>query len=62
MELKLILYPIPGSERPIAYASRTLSAAERNYAQMEKEELALMFGLNKFHQYPYGRTLLTDRS
>ena len=45
-------------ERPIAYASHTLSNSERNYVQMEKEALALLFGLCKFHQYLYGHTFI----
>ena len=54
-------YP-DGSERPIAYVSRTLLPSERTYAQIEKEALALVFGIQKFHQFIYGRkfTLLTD--
>lgn len=47
-----------GSERPISFASRTLSQAERNYSQLDKEALALVFAVKKFHQYVYGRTFI----
>lgn len=51
-----------GSERPIAFASRSLSPAETNYSQLDKEGLSLVFGVTKFHQYLYGMTfvLITD--
>ena len=42
-------------DRPVAYASRTLTPTERNYAQIKKEMLAVLFGLQKFHHYTYGR-------
>lgn len=38
-----------GSERPIAFASRTMSSSEQNYAPVEKEALSLVFGIKKFH-------------
>ncbi|XP_037931459.1 uncharacterized protein K02A2.6-like [Teleopsis dalmanni] len=51
-----------GSERPIAFASKTLNVHQVKYSQIEKEGLAIVFGIQKFHQYLYGRkfTLFTD--
>ena len=39
---------------PIAYASKSLTACQCNYAQIEKEMLAIVFGCTKFHDYIYG--------
>ena len=44
-----------GSERPVGFASRTLSKAETNYSHLDKEALAIIFGVKKYHQYLYGR-------
>lgn len=54
-------YP-DGSERPIQYASQTLNATQQNYAQVDKEAYAIIFGVKKFYQYLFGRKfiLVTD--
>ena len=46
----------------IAYTCRTLSQSEKNYVQVKKEALALVYSVIKFHQYLYGRmfALITD--
>ena len=48
-----------GSEHPVAFASRSLTKTERNYSQLEKEGLACVFGVIKFHSY-YPFDLITD--
>ena len=59
----VVIYKYPdGSERPIAYAFKILSDNERNYSQIEREALSIVFGIKKFHQHLYGHnfSLLTD--
>ena len=49
-------------QKAVCYASRALSTSERNYSQIEKEGLALVFAVKKFHKMLQGRkfTLYTD--
>ena len=48
--------------QPVAFASRTLSRTERQYAQIEKECLAIVFACDKFSQYIAGRDRTTVES
>ncbi|CAH2099183.1 unnamed protein product [Euphydryas editha] len=40
--------------KPIAYGSRAMTETEIQYSQIEKECLAILYGITKFHQYLYG--------
>ncbi len=44
-------------DKPIAYASLALTETEQCYVQIEKEMLAIVFGVERFHQYVYGREI-----
>ena len=46
--------------KPIAYASASLTNSQINYAQIEKEMFAILFGCIRFHQYIYGREVLVE--
>lgn len=58
-----VLYQVIGDvERPIAFASKTLTSAQRNYTVTERECLAVLFGIEKFRPYVEGTkfTVVTD--
>ena len=46
--------------KPIAYASKSLTASEKNYAQIELECLGILFGLKRYHHWVYGRKVLVE--
>ena len=48
--------------KPLEYASRALTLTEKRWAQIEKELLAVVFGLERFNQYTFGRavTIIND--
>lgn len=51
-----------GTERPIALVSHSLSTEEKNYAQIDRETLSLVWGVKWFNHYLHGNkfTLVTD--
>jgi len=46
--------------KPIAYGSRTLTSSEKHYANIERELLAIAWGVQKFHTYLYGRQVIVE--
>ena len=59
----VILHQLPdGSQKAIQHASKALTTAQQAYSQIEKEGLALVFAVQKFDRFLFGRrfTLLTD--
>src|SRR5277367_3572717 len=58
----VLSHVVKGEERPIFFASRTLTPAEHNYSQLDKEALAIIFAVKRFQQYLYCRKfeILTD--
>ncbi len=45
---------------PIEYASKSLSDAETRYSNIEREMLAVLYGLERFHYYAYGRNVTVE--
>ena len=46
---------------PVEYASRALTPSERNWAQIEKEALSVLYGIDRFDQYTYGRPVKVEK-
>ncbi|XP_055522952.1 uncharacterized protein K02A2.6-like [Wyeomyia smithii] len=49
-----------GTVRAICHVSRSLTAAESKYSQIEKEGLALIFAVTKFHRILFGRHFILE--
>ena len=49
-------YVMPdGDQKPVGFTSQMFTKAESNYSHLDKEALAIIFGVKKFRQYLYGR-------
>jgi len=46
--------------QPIAFASRALTTCEVGYAPIEKELLAVVYGMERFHHYTFGRKVVVN--
>ena len=44
----------------VAYASRSLTSSEKNYCQLERECLSIVFATERFNQYIYGQSFLVE--
>ena len=48
------------NNQPVAFASMTLTDTQKRYCQIEKETLAIQFGLEAFRQYVYGNCVTVE--
>lgn len=45
---------------PVAYASRKLKTSEEHYSTIEKEYLGIIWSVQKFHRYLYGKEFILE--
>ncbi|XP_052126586.1 uncharacterized protein K02A2.6-like [Frankliniella occidentalis] len=60
----ILCHKVGNTERPVAFASCALTPCQQNYAQIDREALGIMFAINKFHKFIWGRQfiLVTDNA
>ena len=56
----VLLQEHEGVKLPVSYASRKLSAREMGYSVIEKECLGIVWGIQKFESYLYGREFMLE--
>lgn len=54
----VLSHEIGNVEKPIMFASSILTSSERNYAQLHREGLAVVWSVKKFHKYIYGKKVI----
>lgn len=54
----IMSHEINGRDRPVLFASSSLSKAQQGYSQIHREALAIIFAVSKFHDYIYGHTFI----
>ena len=45
---------------PVVYTSRSLTPAEKQYSNIERELLAVVFAMERLHHYVYGYTVMVE--
>lgn len=54
----VLSHKINGKEHPVMFASCSLTQAQKNYAQLHREALAIIFAVKKFHKYIFGKKFI----
>lgn len=54
----ILSHIIDGVDRPIMFTSSTLTSAQKNYSQLHREALAIVFAVKRFHKYIFGKSFI----